>query len=53
VDTLCATPAKARAELEWRPTVSFEELIHMMVESDLKHATKEQQYGHLELAATW
>jgi GDPmannose 4,6-dehydratase len=53
VDTLCANPAKARAELKWRPTVSFEELIHMMVESDLKHATKEQQYGHLELAATW
>ncbi len=53
VDTLCANPAKAQAELGWRLTVSFEELIQMMVDSDLAHATKEQQYGHLQIAATW
>ena len=53
VDTLCADPAKAQAELGWSPTVSFEELIQMMVDSDLSHATKEQQYGHLQLAAAW
>ncbi|WP_405792529.1 GDP-mannose 4,6-dehydratase [Streptomyces sp. NBC_01506] len=53
VDTLCANPAKAQAELGWRPTVSFEELIQMMVDSALAHATQEQQYGHLQLAATW
>ncbi|MFR0359482.1 GDP-mannose 4,6-dehydratase [Streptomyces sediminimaris] len=53
VDTLCANPAKAQAELGWRPTVSFEELIQMMVDSDLSHTTKEQQYGHLQLAAAW
>jgi GDPmannose 4,6-dehydratase len=53
VDTLCANSAKAHAQLGWRPTVSFEELIHMMVESDLKHATNEQKYGDFQLAAAW
>ena len=53
VDTLCANPAKAKAELGWQPAVSFEELIHMMVESDLKQATKEQRYGHLQLSSVW
>jgi GDPmannose 4,6-dehydratase len=53
VETLCANPAKAHAQLGWHPTVTFEELIHMMVESDLQHATNEQRYGHLQLAAAW
>ncbi|HSU93212.1 MAG TPA: GDP-mannose 4,6-dehydratase, partial [Gemmatimonadaceae bacterium] len=35
VDLLVADPAKARALLEWTPTVSFEQLIEMMVEADL------------------
>jgi GDPmannose 4,6-dehydratase len=35
VDHLCANPAKAAKELGWEPTVGFEELISMMVESDL------------------
>ncbi|SDH76564.1 GDPmannose 4,6-dehydratase [Sinosporangium album] len=36
VDLLCADPKKARAQLGWEPSVSFEELIAMMVESDLR-----------------
>ncbi|GAB3670067.1 GDP-mannose 4,6-dehydratase [Actinocorallia lasiicapitis] len=36
VDLLCADPKKAREQLGWEPEVSFEELVRMMVESDLK-----------------
>jgi GDPmannose 4,6-dehydratase len=36
VDRLCADPARAREELGWEPKIGFEELIAMMVESDLK-----------------
>ncbi|MCG5214332.1 GDP-mannose 4,6-dehydratase [Streptosporangium sp. KLBMP 9127] len=36
VDLLCADPKKARSQLGWEPTVSFEELVAMMVESDLR-----------------
>ncbi len=36
VDLLVGDPSKARAELGWQPKVSFEELIGMMVESDMK-----------------
>jgi GDPmannose 4,6-dehydratase len=35
VDLLVGNPAKARAKLGWEPTVSFEDLIHMMVDADL------------------
>jgi GDPmannose 4,6-dehydratase len=35
VDHLCANPAKAAKELGWKPTVGFDELVEMMVESDL------------------
>ena len=36
VDLLIGDASKARQKLGWRPEVSFEELIAMMVESDLK-----------------
>ena len=36
VDLLVGDPAKARDKLGWQPDVSFEDLIGMMVESDLK-----------------
>lgn len=36
VDLLCADPKKAREQLGWEPDVSFEELVTMMVESDLR-----------------
>src|SRR5688572_19533403 len=35
VDHLIGDAAKARASLGWEPTVSFEQLIHMMVDADL------------------
>ena len=36
VDVLLADPAKARRELDWRPTVDFPELVGMMVDADLE-----------------
>jgi len=36
VDLLIGDPSKAHARLGWEPTVSFEELIQMMVEADLQ-----------------
>ena len=36
VDHLLGDASKARRELEWEPSVSFEELIRMMVDSDLE-----------------
>jgi len=36
VDSLLADPSKARQELEWVPCVTFEELVRMMVEHDLR-----------------
>jgi GDPmannose 4,6-dehydratase len=53
VELLCADPSLAYRELGWAPTVSFEELIQMMVESDLRHSTQELRYADLTLAASW
>jgi GDPmannose 4,6-dehydratase len=36
VDRLVGDAAKAKAKLGWTPTSSFQEMIHMMVEADLK-----------------
>jgi GDPmannose 4,6-dehydratase len=36
VDILVGDASKARAKLGWKPTVSFTEMVHMMVEADLK-----------------
>jgi GDPmannose 4,6-dehydratase len=35
VDLLCGDPKKARDQLGWEPKVSFEELVTLMVESDI------------------
>jgi GDPmannose 4,6-dehydratase len=35
VDLLVSDPSKAKKELGWEPTVSFEELVALMVEKDL------------------
>ncbi|HJQ65261.1 MAG TPA: GDP-mannose 4,6-dehydratase [Gemmatimonadales bacterium] len=35
VDVLLADPAKARAQLGWRPTVAFADLVRMMMDADL------------------
>ncbi|MEV0346443.1 GDP-mannose 4,6-dehydratase [Nonomuraea sp. NPDC050680] len=36
VDLLCADPKKARVQLGWEPTMSFDELVATMVEADLR-----------------
>jgi GDPmannose 4,6-dehydratase len=35
VDELVADPSQVKSQLGWQPQVSFEELIHMMVDTDL------------------
>lgn len=40
VDQLIGDPAKAKAELKWKPEVSFKELAQMMVEADLEELKK-------------
>ena len=41
VDLLVSDPAKARAALGWEPQVSFQDLVVMMVEADLKQLQAE------------
>ncbi|PIT97784.1 MAG: GDP-mannose 4,6-dehydratase [Candidatus Andersenbacteria bacterium CG10_big_fil_rev_8_21_14_0_10_54_11] len=36
VDVLLADPSKAREKLGWQPKVSFESLVHMMVDAELE-----------------
>ncbi len=45
VDLLVGNPAKAHARLGWEPTVSFEELVHMMVDADLEALKKNSEGG--------
>jgi len=40
VDLLVSDPSKARRVLGWEPTVSFEELVHMMVDADMEALQK-------------
>jgi len=40
VDYLLADASKASEKLGWQPTVSFPELVRMMVESDLQNEAK-------------
>ncbi len=40
VDLLVGDASKARAVLGWEPTVTFEELIHMMVDADIARLKK-------------
>jgi GDPmannose 4,6-dehydratase len=42
VDLLLGTSQKARRQLGWKPRVSFDGLIDLMVDSDLDLARKEQ-----------
>lgn len=41
VDMLVADPTKVNQELGWKPKVSFDELIYMMVDADLKRLSRE------------
>ena len=42
VDHLCGNAEKARDVLGWTPTVSFDELVTLMVEADLELARQER-----------
>jgi GDPmannose 4,6-dehydratase len=42
VDLLISDPSKARTALKWELTVSFKELVSMMVDADLARAQKQQ-----------
>ena len=42
VDYLLGDPSKAKNKLGWEPTISFDELVKMMVLADLKEAEKDQ-----------
>jgi len=46
VDHLVGDASKARRQLGWTPTVTFEELIQMMVESDINEQTKLDAQRH-------
>ena len=42
VEHLLGDSTKARTKLNWTPKVSFKELVEMMVDSDIKEATREK-----------
>jgi GDPmannose 4,6-dehydratase len=44
VDLLVSEPAKARRVLGWEPTISFQHLVAMMVEADLKRLQAEELF---------
>ncbi|WP_303982321.1 GDP-mannose 4,6-dehydratase [Niallia circulans] len=41
VDLLLGNPERAQKQLKWKPEVSFEQLIQMMIDSDLKKVNSE------------
>ncbi|RSD17113.1 GDP-mannose 4,6-dehydratase [Amycolatopsis eburnea] len=53
VEVLCADATRARTELGWKPVVTFEELMRMMVESDLNQTSRELDLGEALTAAVW
>ncbi|HPJ68584.1 MAG TPA: GDP-mannose 4,6-dehydratase, partial [Desulfobacteraceae bacterium] len=46
VDFLLGDPTKAREELGWDVSISFDELVKLMVREDLKDAQKDQLCGN-------
>ncbi|HEX9050183.1 MAG TPA: GDP-mannose 4,6-dehydratase [Anaeromyxobacter sp.] len=45
VESLRADPSKAKAKLGWTPRTTFEDLVKLMMESDLALAEREQRAG--------
>jgi GDPmannose 4,6-dehydratase len=43
VDILLGDASKAKKELDWEPRVAFEEMVRMMVDSDLEHYRREMR----------
>ncbi len=49
VETLLGDPTKAKEKLGWVPKITFEEMVHEMMESDLQHAKRDElikQHGY-------
>jgi GDPmannose 4,6-dehydratase len=53
VETLCADSSHARSRLGWEPTVSFPELMRMMVEADLTQVSLEAEHSELVGVGAW
>ena len=53
VETLCADSSMAREKLGWQPTINFPDLMRAMVDSDLRHVSRQRQYEDLELVTSW
>ena len=53
VETLCADSGMARGVLGWEPSIDFPDLMRMMVDSDLRHVSRQRQYEDLELVTSW
>ena len=51
VDQLLSDPTKAAQTLGWKPQVSFEELVHMMVDEDLRQLASKQRATAVRKAA--
>ena len=51
VDHLIGDPAKAGAELDWRPSVDFEGLVRMMVDADVERLAAGRSRAHDRAAA--
>jgi GDPmannose 4,6-dehydratase len=47
VDALCGDASKARAELRWEPTVTFYELVRLMVDADVRALDDELAGRHV------
>ena len=45
VDALCADASKAKRKLGWEPTVTFNELVAIMVDSDLQETERQMKGG--------
>jgi GDPmannose 4,6-dehydratase len=43
VDLLLGDPSKARRQLGWEPQTSFDQLVNMMTDADLKQAEQEKR----------
>ena len=51
VETLLGDPSKAKADLGWEPATSFEELVALMVRTDLANVQGEHDPASIDLAS--
>ncbi|MEU3345041.1 GDP-mannose 4,6-dehydratase [Streptomyces sp. NPDC006700] len=53
VEVLCADSGKAQAQLGWKPSVDFPELMRMMVDADLAMVSRQNELDDLLLTHSW